>query len=320
MYVETFTTSIDPLVLRRDDKLPALNTGTTTSTQAPSTTNLDQSSTATDSSLTSQKSAAPNLANLPQMSSSKAGGLPGLPTLTTTSATSATFTTPAIDVPSIKNNPFISSTNKPRGTVFIGVGSAVAAVLVLFGLYNLIKSFMASSLAKKTVNNEKRSYQRFADNAAYRDNNRSSTVFDNLTTVGSRLPPGPGSYTGSQYEGSNSFFELMPVTSHQDLTNMFISPTREVMTGHSRSLADSQVNVSTLGSGRPGLNAIGNRSSQHMPSMYFHEGASNSTVGAGAVPTRTPERRRRAVPSMYLEDLVDDDFNKQISGENKPSP
>lgn len=85
---------------------------------------------------------------------------------------------------------------------------------------------------------------------------------------------------------------------------MFISPTKDVMAGKSRSLADSQVNVSTLGLGKSGLNTVGNRSSQHMPSMYFNETPSNSTLG---VPTRTPDRpKRRTVPSMYLEDLLDD--------------
>lgn len=294
---EAYTTA---LVERAD--LPLLQTGSTSTSSAQPSSSLTQAS----SSLTQASSSQSTSGGLPSISSSS-GGLPALPSLTQT--TSASYTTPVIEIPSVQGNPFISSSSQPRGTVFIGVGSAVALVLLLFGLYHLFKSLMASTLAKKTVNNEKRAYQRFADNAMYRDNNRSSTIFENMAVPGSRMSTfnkGPGSVAGSQYDVNGSFYEQMPPTTHQDLTNMFISPTKDVMAGKSRSLVDSQVNVSTMGLGKGGMNAAGNRSSQHIPSMYFHETPSNSTVG---VPNKTPERpKRRTVPSMYLEDLIDDNF------------
>lgn len=298
MFVEAYVTTVG--VARRD--LPKLLTGVGGSSSASATSATDSQSSATLGTTTGT-----NLKALPQMSTTTSAGLPGLTTLT---PTTASFTTPAIEVPSSKGNPFITSTTKPSGTVFIGVGSAVAFILVVFALYHLIKSLMARSLAKRTVNNEKRTYQRFSDNAFYGNNtNRSSTIFENL--AGPKVPPKGGSYTASQYDANNSFYDLMPPTTHQDLTNMFISPTKDVMAGKSRSLADSQVNVSTLGLGKPGLNTVGNRSSQHMPSMYFHETPSNSTLG---VPTRTPDRpKRRTVPSMYLEDLLDDSPSAELN-------
>lgn len=292
-----------PSILFERDDLPALQTSSTTSSALPSSSLTQASST-----LTQASSNQSNTAALPGLSTSTTlGGLPALPSLTQT--TSASYTTPPIDIPSIKGNPFISSSNKPRGTVFIGVGSAVALILLLFGLYHLVKSLMASTLAKKTVNNEKRSYQRFADNAMYRDSNRSSTIFENLVVPGSRMSTfnkGAGSMAGSQFDANASFYDQVAPTTHQDLTNMFISPTKDVMAGKSRSLVDSQVNVSTFGLGKGGFNTAGNRSSQHFPSMYFNDTPSNSTV---AVPNKTPERpKRRTVPSMYLEDLIDDNF------------
>lgn len=128
-------------------------------------------------------------------------------------------------------------------------------------------------------------------------------------------PAGPGSYAGSQYDISTSYYDLMPPTTHQDLTNMFISPTKDVMAGKSRSLADSQVNISTLGLGKAGINSVANRSSQHMPSFYYNEAPSSINI---PVPNRTPDRpKKRTVPSMYLEDLLDGTDLSEISSQKK---
>lgn len=305
MSVEALTTLQN--VHERDD-LPSLQTGITTAA-AESTADTDATSLDGAPTISTESDG-----ELPSLASSS-DALPVLPSLSTSSAT---YTSVSMVVPSSRDNPFISSTTKPRGTVFIGLGSAAAFVLLLFGLYHLIKSLLASTVAKKTVNNEKRAYQKFADNAIYRENNRSSTIFENLTAQTSKMPSfgkGPSSFSVAQND--NSYYELMVPTTHEDLTNMFISPTREVMAGKSRSLVDSHVNVSTLGYGKSGLNTAGSRSSQHVPSMYFYETPSNSTI---AVPIRTPEKpKRRAVPSMYLEDLLDDATYPQRGNHQLPS-
>ncbi|RKP28689.1 hypothetical protein METBISCDRAFT_4109, partial [Metschnikowia bicuspidata] len=216
--------------------------------------------------------------------------------------TTASFTTPVIEVPNMKGNPFIASTNMPRGTVFIGVGSGFAAILALFGLYHLFKSLMASTVAKKTVNSEKRVYQHFADNAMKGENKRALAGLGSYTGAGTKLSLFQEVTGSTNLDTNSSFYEQMAPTKHQDFTNMFISPTKEVMAGKSRSLVDSQINMSTLGYGKNGFNPA--RSSQHVQSMYFHDTPSTSSVGAS---TRTPDRsKRRNVPSMFLEDLIND--------------
>lgn len=253
---------------------------------------------------TSNTPMASNLAALPtNLIMADLPSLSELPALETASFTTPVIvTTPVIEVQNLRGNPFIATTNFPRGTVFIGFGSGFAAILALFGLYHLFKSLIASTVAMKTANSEKRVYQQFADNAMKRENNWALAGLGNYQGAGTKLSLFQEVTGSNNVDSNSSFYEQMAPTKHQDFTNMFISPTKEVMAGKSRSLVDSQINMSTLGYGKNGFNPA--RSSQHVQSMYFHDTLSTSSVAAS---TRTPERyKRRNVPSMFLEDLVND--------------
>ncbi|KAM9923895.1 hypothetical protein OXX59_004896 [Metschnikowia pulcherrima] len=291
-----FVTASLSFVARAD--MPTLNTGTsTTSTSSSSSSSSSRGSSSSSSGSTSR-------------ASSSSSGSTGMPTISTSSSSSSSagFTTPSIGVPSKNGNPYISRTSQPSGTVFIAVGSVVAVILLGFALYHLIKSLTASSLAKKTVANEKFAYQKFVHNNNVAYGGSSSTLF-NTEYKGSvsKLPLANGSqYFGNDFSNP-ALSETERATSRHDLTSMFISPVKEMSNNRasSHALNNSTTNLSVYG--RSGADTV-DASNANRPNYYMNESINNSeyNLSPETQNARNGERKpRNPIPSMYLEDLID---------------
>lgn len=263
---------------------------------------------------------------MPTISANKDGSLPKI------SSSSESISTPSMAVPPSTDNPYIYRLSNPVGTVFIAVGSIVGAILLAFVCFHAYKSVRASMLAKKSNRGEKRMYEKYNQNKAYGGNLTPSTT--NLFSTeyqGSvaKLPllSSRSIYEGSQRGGGNDASTIhmsdAPVaTSHHDLTNMFISPTKEVMT-HGRSKSQQLFDSSLSLYGKNGNNeppAATNRHSQLIPSLYINNELGNSDYSfpdavaasesqaassAPALNQNGAKQKRRTLPSMYLEDLID---------------
>ncbi|KAK6465272.1 hypothetical protein DFJ63DRAFT_332704 [Scheffersomyces coipomensis] len=147
-------------------------------------------------------------------------------------------------------------------------------------------------------------------------------------------------YAGSQMGDNSTIYNSEPgaATSKHDLTKMFISPTAEVMS-HKRiksgQFGGSTANVSMYGgSGYNGsapnlVNTANSRLSQ-VPNLYINNDFNNSEYSLSvyqqqqqqilqqqqqqqesmsnvASPQTAPRSTRKTVPSMYLEDLIDNE-------------
>lgn len=251
--------------------------------------------------------------------------LPALPSISLTE----TFTTPAISVPPSSNNPYIVREHNPSGTVFIAVGAIVGAILIAFILYHLIRSVSASRLAKKTLASEKLMYETYNhnNNTAYGNNITPSPLTFNMNTeyqLVAKLPllahnPSRsfmGMGAGSQAGDTSTIYasEAGHATSKHDLTKMFISPTAEVM-GHKRVKSSqyngSVTNLSLLGGSTSNLASpvpASNRHSQMMPSLYINNEVNNSdySLATDTPSQQAPRSTRKTIPSMYLDDLIDE--------------
>lgn len=245
----------------------------------------------------------------------------GMPTATTASSSSsssssssvsADYTTPAITVPPSSDNPYISRPTSPSGTVFIAVGAVVGFILLAFLLFYAVRSFLASKLAKRTISGEKAAYMYTAHNAhslSFPDTEyRGSVVSVPLLGTGGRKSFIPG--------GSPIYGEL-DATSNHDVTQMFLSPTKQVMT-HSRQKSlnwDGSVSSASLygklGAGLTHSALASPRHSQLVPHLYLNNKAGESAMFSvdssqiDAGPSNEPLHKRKTVPSMYLDDLID---------------
>lgn len=243
------------------------------------------------------------------------------------SATSESFSTPSVTVPPSHNNPYILKTSGPLGVVFIAVGCVVAAILLAFAFYHLYKSLNSSRLAKRTLNNEKFKQQRYSGLFGS-SVTPVSTNYLNTDYPGSvaKLPilNSSKSFAGGSQVGDNSTlynYDGTHPTTHHDLTRMFVSPTKEVMS-HNRTRSHHQsgsvTNVSSLyGRSSTNLNnpsPATNRHSQLIPNLYINEEINNSdySVALPDVQARQPNadgtmprEGKKTLPSMYLEDLID---------------
>lgn len=257
-----------------------------------------------------------------------------LPSLTDDSS----YTTPSVTVPPNKQNPYIVRHHNPSGTVFIAVGAIVGAILLAFILYHLIRSFVASRLAKKTITSDKQIYEKYQNNNNTAYGGATTPSYSDYQSV-AKLPllsshhPSRSHLSGFNVGGSGSQIgetstlyasETAQATSKHDLTKMFISPTAEVMT-HNRTKSTQLGGGSSIFAGSSS-NLVHpapatSRHSQLVPSLYINE-MNNSdysinshtaspphlhTSSAKQDPQRqTPGRQaRKAIPSMYLEDLID---------------
>lgn len=232
-------------------------------------------------------------ANLPAVSTSK-----GLPTISTSSVP-----TPSMFVPTSNENPYVSKTHLPHGTVFIAVGSVVAAILVVFALYHIFKRIHASILAKRATKSEKGHYRQYLDNnfAAYGGARPQLMFMTEYQGSVAKLPL--LLQTASNFGGSQA--DTLTIydgpTAHNDLTRMFVSPTGELM--HARNQLQtlpSELNLYGKAGGSPA--PATNRHSQLIPNLIISE--SNSESGNASTDGEERRNRRSALPSMYLEDLI----------------
>lgn len=305
----------DMLADKRD--LPKLKSGTTTK----STTQDAKSDDNSDSGKSNENTST---------TSSGSGGLPKLVTTTSTTGTglpklktdlplisSQTYTTPVMTVPPSSSNPFIIRTKNTNGTVFIAVGAILGAILLGFILYHLILSILSSRLAKKSIENDKKFFEKYQSNGnngyGYSMTPQSTADFYSvaklplLTKTG--LGGGLGNNGDSTINDTSTIYqsEFNSTTSKSDLTKMFISPTAEFM-HHKRtkSSLNNSSNFSLIGSQTNSFPSPQNRYSQ-IPNLYINNDHNNSEINqleASDVTNLNTVTPRKMIPSTYLEDLV----------------
>ncbi|RLV95916.1 Vacuolar membrane protein [Spathaspora sp. JA1] len=244
------------------------------------------------------------------------------------------FTTPPISIPSSTNNPFIIRQNNPTGTVFIAVGAIVGAILLGFILYHLIVSITASRLAKRARNHEKQMYEKYESNNSnaygFTGATPTSTLnnFNGLNEYSnnsvSKLPLLSNTtramstfinFNGSQAGDASTISEAQhQATAKQDLTKMFISPTAEVMQHKRVRSSFNPSSLTNLPFGASSTTLMNQNRHSQIPSLYINNNNSDYSVSQqeqqaqdeGSDPLNQSGRaNRRALPSMYLEDLID---------------
>lgn len=318
--MSTLIFSYSDIELHARADMPTITT-LTSSTLTLSTLTLSSSTSSSLGSLSSLGSAMPGVTSL-----SSSTGMPGI---TTSTSSSATYSTPSVGVPNMDNNPFILRTSQPMGTVFIAVGTIVSVILVVFALFHLINSLAASSLAKRAVNYEKVAYEKFAQN--------------NNMAYGGGLTGSNSAVHNTEYQGSSMKVPLMGgrpsasvlnvshvgepsisysdsgAASHHDLTKMFVSPTKDMSGTRARSYAynGSVTNVSLYGRSisEQGMSPGPIKMSSTIPSKYINESSVGSDYSiaqmqnseSGERQARDKPNPLRATPSMYLEDLIDNE-------------
>lgn len=278
----------------------------------------------------------PKITNeLPKITSTTAS----MPSLT---SSTSSFTTPVMTVPASGNNPYILRQENPSGTVFIAVGACVGAIFLGFILYHLIVSFTASRLAKKTMASEKQLYATYQNNngSAYGfgpDGSTGTTLNYNseyqpsvaklplLTpskSVLGSLGGGMGySFGGSQLGDTSTIYQSEaagPTTKH-DMTKMFISPTAEVMQhkrvksslygGSVTNLSFAGASTTNLvpgqGTNRNSFYGISEANNSDYSVLLGHSRAGPLLSSPGMPAAEGPSAPRKTIPSMYLEDLMD---------------
>ncbi|RCK67863.1 hypothetical protein Cantr_03128 [Candida viswanathii] len=271
-----------------------------------------------------------------ETSTTSAASMPeALPTLTDPNA----YTTPVVSVPPNNDNPFIIRQSNPAGTVFIAVGAIVGAILLGFILYHLIVSLSASRLAKRSSADDKKLYEKYQtnNNNAYGFSGMTpqSTLNNFTTEYGGSVSKLPllnksfGNINGSQAGDNSTIYQSevgAAVTSKHDLTKMFVSPTAEVMQHKRVRSSHYNPSLTNLSFGGSTSNLVNpspatNRHSQVVPNLYINQEGNNSDYSlsqAGLMAPSTQQQQqtqqqlstpanRRTLPSMYLEDLIDNE-------------
>ncbi|EDK41256.2 hypothetical protein PGUG_05354 [Meyerozyma guilliermondii ATCC 6260] len=243
-----------------------------------------------------------------------------MPTL----SSSDSFTTPSIVVPSSNDNPYIQRQYNPSGSVFIAVGCIVGFILLAFIIYHLFRSMRASRLAKRswtgTQNIEEKRHNSGLYGLTPTGTSGLSTLNTEYRSSVAKLPllnhqHNKSSFSGLDVGDNSTLYASEAGATRNDLTNMFISPTAEVM-AHKRNKSTS--NLSSLGGSTSNFNSVlpapaTNRHSQIVPSLYINSDTNNSDMAlsskqseASVQPRATPGRANKTtIPSVYLDDLIE---------------
>lgn len=240
-------------------------------------------------------------------------------------SSSDSFTTPSIVVPPSKGNPYIQRQHNPSGSVFIAVGCIVGFILLAFIVYHLFRSMRASRLAKRSWAATQQVEEKRRNSGMY---GLTPTGTSGLSTLNTeyrlsvaKLPLLNHQHNKSLFSGielgdnSTLYASEAGAATRSDLTNMFISPTAEVM-AHKRNKSTS--NLSSLGGSTTNFNSVlpapaTSRHSQILPSLYINSDTNNSDMAlssrqseASVQPRATPGRgEKKTIPSMYLDDLIE---------------
>lgn len=232
---------------------------------------------------------------------------------------SDSFTTPSVGVPSNHDNPYIHREYNPSGTVFIAVGCIVGLILLAFVLFHLFKSMRASRLAKRSWASEQRQEEKF-HNGFYSltaSNSGLQTINTEYRLSVAKLPLLNHQHNKSLVSGidtgdqSTLYASEAGGTSRTDLTNMFVSPTAEVM-AHKRNRSAS--NLGLLVGSTTNFHSVAPSTSRHsqvVPSLYLNGDSASDVLSsrqsdAQVQPRSTPGRAgRETIPSMYLDDLIE---------------
>jgi hypothetical protein len=195
-----------------------------------------------------------------------------LPTLSESS--SSQLPTPKVTVPPMNNNPYLSHSTLPEGTVFIAVGA------ILGGLGLAIVGWrMASAISLR------RSIKR-GENAGP---SMSHTLLGDDKAL---LYPGDPSRAGDFYSGGNLSTDNLKTSSKKEMPtgtghNLFFSPTAEVM--NSAKTANSGTNGSFGGNDSFSSTFGSNmqRSSVYLPAGYYTPGNNGVQNSAASMTSRT---------------------------------
>lgn len=201
-----------------------------------------------------------------------------------------------------------------NGTVFVGVGGVICAILAAFGLYYLIKSISAKRTASRATDSEKRMYNRYSMNSSmvYGDGTNYDTTYrGNVSKLPFLSERNSRFFDGG--DNSTIFDATAPSMANEDLTMMYISPTKDVMS-HNRSLSNLFAKDykgplgNTVGVSNPSVAT--NRHSQLMLNLYIDSEISNSDYDVADKARRlealtSQPKSRSELPSMYLDDLID---------------
>lgn len=196
-----------------------------------------------------------------------------MPTLTDTSSK---LPTPKVTVPPMNNNPYLSKSSLPEGTVFIAVGA------ILGGLGLAIVGWrMASAISLR------RSLRRAENNGP----TMSSTLLGDDKAL---LYPGDPSRAGDVYHNNNSLSSDNLKSNHHKSTlpsggghNLFFSPTAEVMNSAKSSGGNNDSFSSTIGNNFQPQQNHQQRSSVYLPAGYYTPGNNGVQNSAASMTSRT---------------------------------
>ncbi|SCV05435.1 LANO_0H07426g1_1 [Lachancea nothofagi CBS 11611] len=260
-----------------------------------------------------------------------------LPTLTTSSSGSSSNTsypTPSITPPSIKGNPFIWSSDKPSGTIFIAVGSIVGFILIAIILAYFISAYISQRQTEKQrydavdhefnshVNGDGGFYE--TEKSQFIAKNPPQNSKNSVIRLLDAQEPGRASPILTNQASNSSlaqefYSSIQDQNAAQNRKSLFISPTVEVINQQRKSMLMQNMNTSSsslLSESSPELNkperaASPDRKKGHQSrsksNLSFNVTSANSksTSPDSAALRETPVQRPKA-PSMYLEKMLED--------------
>ncbi|CAN6608295.1 hypothetical protein TRVA0_003S04280 [Trichomonascus vanleenenianus] len=300
----------------QSDNKNTQTTSKTTSGTTSQTTNTDSSKTTsqtTSSQTTSTKTTSTSSGGMPTLASSTTSSqsMGPLPTLHLSTGAGATETvpTPDVTVPSMADNPYMTSSSYPEGTVFIAVGAILGGLGLAILAWRMFASISLSRSLKKSG-----SMDPLMGGAGGPD--------DKL------FYPGDPSRAGDVNQSTSDLRKSMYNSSNVPGQSLFFSPTAEVMnSANSGGAFGNQDNSPSLSSSM-GNNNMAQRSSVYLPAGYYTPGggpatgsmtsrhlsmARESLYAPSIRPSSTylspntantqPTPQQRA-PSAYLDDLL----------------
>lgn len=215
-------------------------------------------------------------------------------TLKSTVSTTS-FTTPSMTVPPSSNNPYISKTTSPSGTVFIAFGSIALFLLIATYLAYLFNSWRAK---RATLNQEIHYDSEYKGGYNYNPEQQQQQQQSVVPLL--RNEPSNFNFQNSPYQGGSTVNLQRPT----DVTKMFISPTAEVLNVRNSTMFQDSSTSSPL------------RTPYDSPVQFQHSRNGsrvgvNSETGSTKYSSNLRETRGRGdnkvIPSMYLDDMLEDD-------------